>query len=551
MTAQRTVLETESRQGPLVSLIMCVWRPRPEWLRQAVDSALGQRGCRIELVVVDDGSPEPVAELLRCITDDRLRIVRIEHGGLSRARNAGIAASTGSRLRFIDGDDVLDPDSTARLLRLMNADDVIAYGATMFCDSDLRPQLKRSCRLTGSATMACLLGGFDVRIQALLFPRRVVEATGNWNPAIAVCQDWDFTLRALEHGRVRGEDKVALYYRRHSASNSSNMAAVWEGTQQVVRGYLDRHPEARGTRLERRIQAMLDVLRAGWDTDGRPWTSGRFWRGVLADPFAALPALKRHLPGEMGRLTRRIAQRTLPAPAYHWVAARRKRQKYSPPAGWVRLGSLRRVTPLSRAFGKDRGLPIDRYYIEHFLAARAADIHGRVLEVGGDSYTRKFGGSRVAVSDVLDIRADNPKATIVADLTHGDNIPADAYDCIVLTQTLQFIYDTRAALRTVHRILKPGGVLLGTVGGISQISRWDADQWGHYWNFTTWSARRLLEELFPPASIDVHAFGNVLAAVAFLHGMASQELRGRELEYRDPDYEVVITIRAVKPGPPA
>lgn len=548
MMARRAVEEIHNGRDPLVSLVMCVWRSRQDWLMQAVRSALGQRGCRTELIVVDDGSPEPVAGLLRSVGDPRLRIIRIPHGGLSRARNAGIAAARGDLLRFIDDDDVLDADSTARLLQLTNGDDrVIAYGATMFCDANLRPQCKRGSRLRGSAVTACLLGGFDVRIQAVLFPRRIVDAAGGWDPEIPVCQDWDFTLRALEHGRVQGDGRVALFYRRHPGSNSSDMAAVWRGAHQVTRSYLTRHPEARGTRLEARVQAMLDVHKAGWDTGGGPWKSGRFWRAVLIDPRAAIPALKRHLPGAVRRALRAVAVWTLTPPVHRWLRDRRRGREYAPPPGWVRFGALRRVTPLSRAFGRDRGNPVDRYYIERFLAACAADIRGQVLEVGGDSYTRRFGADRVTHSEVVDINADNPKVTIVADLTRAGEIPANAYDCVILTQTLQFIYDVRAALTTLYNALRPDGVLLATCGGISQISRWDADRTGHYWNFTTASLRRLFEEVFPPTAVRVDAYGNVLSSVALLHGMASEELRRTELEYRDRDYELVITVRAVKP----
>jgi SAM-dependent methyltransferase len=219
-------------------------------------------------------------------------------------------------------------------------------------------------------------------------------------------------------------------------------------------------------------------------------------------------------------------------------------------AARVRFGNLRRLAPISRAFGKDRGRPIDRYYIERFLADQAADIRGHVLEIGYDTYTKSFGGHRVIKSDVLHVMEGNPKATIVADLIRADHIPADTFDCIILTQTLQFIYDVEAALKTLYRILKPGGILLATFGGISQISRWDMDRWGHYWNFTTLSARRLFEESFPAAKVKVDAYGNVLAAIALLHGLATQELRQEELDHRDPDYEVLITVRAVKPDMP-
>jgi SAM-dependent methyltransferase len=244
---------------------------------------------------------------------------------------------------------------------------------------------------------------------------------------------------------------------------------------------------------------------------------------------------------------RATAKAVLPVRVRRWVRAQRRRWTVWPPVGFVRFGSLRRPQPISRVFGLDRGLPIDRYYIENFLGQYAEDIQGHVLEIGEDMYTRRFGDGRVVRSDVLHVQEGNPKATIVADLTCADSIWSDTFDCIIFTQTLQFIYDTRAAIRHLHRILKPGGVLLATFPGISQISRYDMDRWGDYWRFTTLSARRLFEEVFPPGNVTVQAYGNVLAAVAFLHGLAAEELRRQELDYRDPDYELAITVRGVKP----
>jgi SAM-dependent methyltransferase len=218
-----------------------------------------------------------------------------------------------------------------------------------------------------------------------------------------------------------------------------------------------------------------------------------------------------------------------------------------PPVGKVDFGSLRRVNPISSVFGYDRGRPIDRYYIENFLASHADDIQGRVLEIGDDFYTRQFGGEQVTVSDVLHVDEGNPQATIVADLSSADHIPSDAFDCIILTQTLHLIYDVRSAIQTLHRILKPEGVLLATFPGISKITRtrW-GDQW--YWAFTQLSARRLFEETFPVSNVEVEAHGNVLTAISFLHGLAAEELREQELKRHTPGYEVLITMRAVKPG---
>jgi len=225
---------------------------------------------------------------------------------------------------------------------------------------------------------------------------------------------------------------------------------------------------------------------------------------------------------------------------------------YRPILNWwrqprpMRWGTLRRLTPVSRVFGFDRGLCIDRYYIENFLAHHADDIHGRVLEIGDDAYTRKFGSERVTKSDVLHVAEGNPKATIVADLTCTDHIRTDTFDCIIFTQTLQFIYDMRAAIRHLHRILKPGGVLLATFPGISQISRYDMERWGDFWRFTDASTRRLFAEVFGPDNVTIQTYGNVLVACAFLHGLAANELSASELDFADPEYQVVITVRATK-----
>lgn len=216
-----------------------------------------------------------------------------------------------------------------------------------------------------------------------------------------------------------------------------------------------------------------------------------------------------------------------------------------PAPGQVRFGHLRRLTPISRHFGLDRGLPIDRYYVERFLAEHAVDIRGSVLEVGDDLYTRQYGGDAVNAVDVLHVTAGNPKATIVADLTDALHIPANRFDCIVLTQTLHLVYDVQAALHTLHRILKPGGVLLATFPGISQISR---DEWRKcwYWGFTSLSSQRLFTEVFQADKVEIQAHGNVLASIAFLHGVAAEEMRSEELLHRDPQYELVITARATK-----
>ena len=223
----------------------------------------------------------------------------------------------------------------------------------------------------------------------------------------------------------------------------------------------------------------------------------------------------------------------------------RERLEGRPAVGYVQFGGLRRLSPISREYGFDRGRPIDRYYIENFLALHSRDVRGRVLEIGDDSYTRQFGSDRVTRRDVLHVSAQNPAATIVGDLATAAHIDSNAFDCVILTQTLQLIYDVSAALSTIHRILRPGGVVLATFPGLSQIAdqNW-RDTW--YWGFTAASARRLFEAAFRGSVVEVSNCGNVLAATAFLHGLATDELEPRELDYHDPDYELLVMVRAVK-----
>ena len=248
------------------------------------------------------------------------------------------------------------------------------------------------------------------------------------------------------------------------------------------------------------------------------------------------------------KLLKWIARWTLPAPVRVWLVARLYSQEYSPPPGWVRMGSLRRVTPISQVFGFDRGQPIDRYYIERYLSSHSTDIKGHVLEIGAPNYTRIFGGDRVTRSDVVDVAEGNPNATLVADLTCAEHISSDTFDCVILTQTLQYIFDLRAALKTLFRILKPGGVALVTVPGISKTSPHSDEglSYSWHWSFTSISARRLFEEIFPAKNVWVDSYGNVLTAMAFLQGLATEELRREELDHYDPAYPITIAVRAVK-----
>jgi SAM-dependent methyltransferase len=210
------------------------------------------------------------------------------------------------------------------------------------------------------------------------------------------------------------------------------------------------------------------------------------------------------------------------------------------PSRDVRWGNLRRTEPFSRQWGAERGLPVDRVYIERFLEQHAGDIRGDVLEVHGSLYTERFGGDRVTAAHVLDLDASNPAATIVGDLADPAVLPEGRFDCFVLTQTLQFVADAAAAVATAYRSLAPRGVLLLTVPCVSQLEQ----EWDDFWRWTPRGLDLFLEHTLPAgAGRDIAAYGNVLTSIAFLLGLAAEELSEDEYAVEDDAYPLVVCAR--------
>jgi SAM-dependent methyltransferase len=363
----------------------------------------------------------------------------------------------------------------------------------------------------------------------------LLEVVGGYDDSFpGMYEDLVVTTKLLLRHDAYASTTCWYHYRQHDRSCTASAAKM------------KREHAARG-RFLRWMEAYLaesklgdDAVRAALAVQLRPYRRPvRTW--LRRFPGRTVRFLDRHMTNLIRRLVGPAGRR--------WIRDRMDRAPFTPPPGWVRFGSLRRVTPISRGFGWNRGEPIDRFYVESFLRAYAADIKGRVLEVGDATYTRAFGGGKVTRSDVLHAVEGNPAATIVGDLESGRNLPQGAFDCIILTQTVHCLYDARAAVENARRALAPGGVLLATLPGISQVSRYDMDRWGDYWRFTSTSAHRLFADAFGGEDrVQIETFGNVLAAVGLLHGLDRRELKELELAHVDPDYEVTIGVRAVRPN---
>lgn len=200
------------------------------------------------------------------------------------------------------------------------------------------------------------------------------------------------------------------------------------------------------------------------------------------------------------------------------------------------------VKPVSKLFGLSRGGSIVRYYIDSFINEYRKYIQGKVLEIGDDRYshskTHSVQTDILLFSDDKEVNEET-SGVIYGDLRNGKGIKDDYYDCIIMTQVLNFMSDIKNIAEVIRKKLRIGGVCLITVSGITPISRYDMDRWGHYWNFTTKGLNELLDNT--DLDIAICEYGNVKAACAFLQGMSVQDLSADDLSYNDEDFPIVIS----------
>ena len=404
---------------------------------------------------------------------------------MAAARNAGLAAIDASYVVFLDADDRLEPPAIeAGLACFARAPDSgFVYGGHRYIDVDGQEIGERFEPPGERPYLHLLRGNFIGMHGSVMYRRDCLIAAGGFDERLRRCEDYDVYLRMARRYPVTGYPDLVAAYRLHGKNMSADHGAM-------LHSALDVHA--------RHAPSAAEDL-----TAREAWAEGRRrWRRCYAEEMAAARYRDRQQGGTLsaslpelvgiaaasprvavlqafGGIRRRIAA-VLPGRLRERLLRGRERV---PAVGRVRFGDLHRLTPISQCFGFDRGLPVDRYYIERFLARHASEIVGRVLEIGDDTYTRRFGGSRVSRSDVLHVHHGNPRATFVGDLTDADVLPEAAFDCIVLTQTLQLIYDVPLAIARIHRALAPGGVVLVTAPGISQIDR---GEWGKtwFWSFT-------------------------------------------------------------------
>jgi glycosyltransferase involved in cell wall biosynthesis len=520
-----------TRAVPLVSVVL-IFLNEQRFLDQAVQSVRDQTLADWELILVDDGSTDRSTQIARDLAAADQRIRYVDHPGhvnrgMSTSRNFGAAHATAPYISFLDADDVWMAGKLAEQVELLESmpDVALVCGALLYwyswdptsteADDISRPGGMADRRLDPPEVALALdpLGRGDATTVDSLVRRSVFEAVGGFEERFrGFYEDQAFLIKVYLRYPVYISSRVWVRYRQHDASC---MAKTHRTRRESWRGELLDW-------LQEDVERLADARVSAAIRRARRELPYRKLKASVYEPYDRLAA---RLPDEFKD------------PVKHALRRVKRILRRS-----VDLGDLRRLTPLSREFGFDRGSPIDRYYIERFLEANCFDIRGRVLEIGEDRYATRYGGDRIVALDILNLTPDRPEATIIADLSNAPELASAQFDAIILTQTLQYIFDAPAAIRTLHRILAPGGVLLMTAPGTTQASL-SATK---YWAFTELCVRTLLEGSFRSGDITTTVGGNVLAAVTFLEGISQEEVGRDDLEFFDPDYPVIIAARAVK-----
>lgn len=482
-------------------------------LREAVDSVRAQTRPAGELLVIDDGSSDlqtrqALAELRR----EGVAVIRTANHGLAAVRNLGVRLTSAPYVVLLDADDLLAPTYLERMAGLLDERPEVDF---VTCDLQTfgRASYRWSPPPCTVVEMLVHHGGLHA---SSMFRREVWESAGGFYEGLAGYEDFDFWLSAIEAGH-RGEViPEPLFHYRVRADSMFHRAIARSTFVEIMTAIYARH-------------------RASIDRHG-------------PEILLARDAFIQSQRGYRDDLVRRrdVLERRLEEVEQQIAAARARLEQQGIEA--LDWGDFDQLQPFSPVWGLDRGKPLDRHYIEGYLAAHRDDIRGRVLEVKEPGYTRLFGDDRVSRSDVLDRDPSNPRATLTGELSDPAVVPTEAFDCFVFTQVLHFNLDVRGTLAHALRVLKPGGVLLCTLPAVSRLDYEEGGLDGKdSYRFSESAVRRLFAEHLPPEQVEVTVYGNVKAAAAFLYGIAPGEMKPAELDAVDPWFPLIYGVRAVKP----
>lgn len=229
--------------GPLVSVIMPAHNAAP-FIGQAIRSVQEQTYENIELIVVDDGSQDQTARVVREIaeTDGRVTLLQQPNRGVAAARNAGIEASGGQYIAPLDADDVWHPQKIARqVLCMQKTGPSVGLVYTWWIGIDRAGDFlhfSHQWRVEGSVYEAMVSLNFTGNASTPLMRRTYVERAGGYDDQLKAqggqgCEDWDLALRIARQSRVRVVPAYLVGYRR-AAGSMSNESRTMRKSHELV-----------------------------------------------------------------------------------------------------------------------------------------------------------------------------------------------------------------------------------------------------------------------------------------------------------------------------
>ena len=269
---------------PHITVVLCTYN-RAHLIERTVRAVLAQKGCELDLVVVDDGSPDTTPEVLAAIDDPRLRVVRQANSGLSVARNSGLAVADGDWVVFLDDDDLPEAEWLETLARPMDDPGVgiTCVGATAVDPNGnpttplpIVPLPEPFVGVTGSYRA----GTFAVRTE-------LCRRAGGYLDGLGANHQFELFLRLLTEARRDGLDVAStescvLRIERRLVDNrrSTNPHIMYDATSWIMQRHpvtFDSQPVARG--------AFEGVLGAAAARAGDFASARRhFWLSARAEP---------------------------------------------------------------------------------------------------------------------------------------------------------------------------------------------------------------------------------------------------------------------------
>jgi glycosyltransferase involved in cell wall biosynthesis len=196
---------------------------------ETIASVQEQTFSDFEVIVINDGSTDRTLERLATVKDSRLKVVSYENGGVSVARNHGMAHATGEFISFIDADDLWTLDKLELQLAALqkHPEAGVAYSWTSnMSDEGKSFDIGHSPIFTGNVYPELLVTNFIANGSNLLIRREAIESVGDFDPALSGCADWDFYVRLAARWHFVVVPKLQILYRQSSGSMSSKIETM-------------------------------------------------------------------------------------------------------------------------------------------------------------------------------------------------------------------------------------------------------------------------------------------------------------------------------------